>query len=70
MKYEALSNYGIFPLISFWNLNVNPNIYKFKKRKSDWTNESEEVKSLLKTKYGDIMNWYQSLPLMQEYVKK
>lgn len=70
MKYEALSDYGISPLISFWNLNLNPNIYKFKKRKSDWTNENEEVKLLLKTKYGDIMNWYESLPLIQEYVKK
>jgi hypothetical protein len=70
MKYEALSKFGISPLISFWNLNINPNIYTFKMRKSDWKNENEEIKSLLKNKYGDIMDWYESIPLIQEYRKK
>jgi hypothetical protein len=70
MKYESLSEFGISPLISFWELNVNSNIYKFKKRKSNWQNETEEVKELLVKKYGDVMEWYESLPLMKEYKRK
>ena len=67
LKYEALSEYGIKPLINFWNLDVNPALYTFKKRKSDWTQQPEEIKELLKSKYGDVMEWYQKLPLVQEF---
>jgi len=70
MRYEALSEFGISPLISFWSLDVNPTVYKFRKRKSDWKNESDEIKELLEKKYGDIMRWYESLPLVKEYNRK
>jgi len=67
MRYEALSEYGIKPLVDFWGLDVDPSIYKFKQRKSDWTQMSDEVKLLLENKYGKVMEWYQNLPLMQEF---
>lgn len=67
MRYEALSEYGIKPLVDFWGLDVDPSIYKFKQRKSDWTQMSDEVKLLLKNKYGKVMEWYENLPLIQEF---
>ena len=67
MRYEALSEYGIKPLIDFWGLDVDPSIYKFKQRKSDWTQMSDEIKLLLENKYGKVMEWYQNLPLTQEF---
>lgn len=67
MRYEALEDYGIEPLIDFWNLDINPKIYKFKKRKTDWTQMSEEIKNLLSKKYGKNMEWYQNLPLIQKF---
>jgi len=70
MRYESLSEFGISPLISFWSLDVNPTVYKFRKRKSDWKNESDEIKELLEKKYGDVMRWYESLPLVKEYNRK
>jgi len=67
MRYEALSEYGIKPLIDFWGLDADPSSYKFKKRKSDWTQMSDEVKLLLENKYGKVMEWYQNLPLTREF---
>lgn len=67
MKYEALGVYGIKPLIDFWGLDVNPSVYKFKNRKSDWNDMSDEVKLLLKGKYGKVMEWYENLPSIQKF---
>lgn len=67
MKYEALSEYGIKPLVDFWELDVDPSAYKFKKRKSDWNQMSDEVKLLLENKYGRVMEWYENLPLVEEF---
>lgn len=69
LRYESLGVYGIKPLLEFWNLSGNPNHYKFKKRKSDWTSQPQEIKDLLNSKYGDIMEWYESLPLVQLFNK-
>lgn len=65
MKYESLGEYGIKPLIDFWGIDIDPSIYNFKQRKSDWTQMPENIKSLLKNKYGEVMNWYESLPLIR-----
>jgi len=67
MRYEALGEYGVKPLVDFWGLEAYPSTYKFKQRKSDWTQMSEEVKLLLENKYGKVMEWYENLPLMQEF---
>jgi len=67
MKYEALNEYGIKPLVDFWELDVNPSMYKFKRRKSDWTQMSDEVKLLLENKYGKLMEWYKNLPLVEKF---
>lgn len=69
LRYESLAVYGIKPLLEFWNLDVDPNNYRFKKRKSDWTKEPQEIKDLLHLKYGDMMKWYESLPLVQLFNK-
>jgi len=66
LRYESFGFYGITPLLKFWNLNINPE-YKFKKRKSDWKSQPKEIKELLYNKYGDIMEWYESLPLVQKF---
>ena len=66
LKYEALDVHGIKPLLEFWNVSMDPAIYKFKKRKSDWTQQPPEIKDLLSKKYGATMEWYQSLPLVQQ----
>jgi hypothetical protein len=66
LKYESLDLYGIKPLLSFWEVNMDPLLYKFKKRKSDWTQQPQEIKDLLHKKYGATMDWYQSLPLLQK----
>lgn len=65
-KYEVLSEYGIKPILDFWNLDNDPDCFKFKQRSSNWKNESQEIKDLLEFKYGDVMKWYEELPLMQE----
>lgn len=67
MKYEALSEYGITPILDFWNLNIEPSVFKFKQRNSDWKSESQEIKDLLKFKYGDVMQWYDNMPLIQNF---
>lgn len=65
-KYEVLSECGIKPILDFWNLDNDPNCFKFKQRSSNWKNESQKIKDLLEFKYGDVMKWYEELPLMQE----
>ena len=67
MKYEALSEYGIEPILDFWNLKIDPSVYKFKQRSSNWKNETKEIQDLLKFKYGDVMDWYEELPLIQSF---
>ena len=64
---KALDEYGIKPLVDFWELDVDPEIYKFKKRKSDWTQMSDEFKLLLENKYGRVMEWYENLPLVKKF---
>jgi hypothetical protein len=67
MRYEALGEYGVKPLVDFWGLDADPSTYKFKQRKSDWTQMSDEVKLLLENKYGKVMEWYENLPLVQKF---
>jgi hypothetical protein len=67
VKYEVLSEYGIQPILDFWNLSNDPNCFKFKQRSSNWKNESQEIKDLLEFKYGDVMKWYEELPLTQTF---
>jgi len=70
MKYECLEQHGILPLINFWGVtNVNPASYTFKKRKSDWTSQPDDIKELLEKKYGSTMKWYESLPLYQHFTR-
>jgi len=67
MRYEALSEYGIKPLVDFWGINVDPSVYEFKRRKSDWTQMPDEIKFLLEKKYGRVMEWYKNLPLFEKF---
>lgn len=69
LKYDSLKKSGIDALVSFLNSKKNPNDFVFQQRKSDWNNQPEEIKKLLISKYGDVMDWYNSFPDVSFYEK-
>lgn len=68
-KYESLEKYGMDVILDFWNLENN-NTFKWRKRSNSWKNLSDKTKKLLEDKYGDVMEWFDSLPEYKIYSKQ
>ena len=63
IKYESLKNIDILKdLKAFWGLPESHPDFKFKQRKSNWLNCSDDIKQMFNEKYGDMLIWYNNLP--------
>ena len=67
IKYEFLSTH-INDIYEFFSVYPTEK-FVFKKRESDWTRESQDVKEKLEVMFGELRREYLSLPsMMKEYI--
>ena len=66
VKYEGLCNHGIELFNEWWDINIPPDKWLFKKRKADYTKLNKDLFSKLESMYGDWFEQYQSLPLIED----
>jgi len=70
VRYDTLKYEGPKSIIDFWGLDIDPSKFKFIKRNSCWTDQSEEIQDLFYQKYGKFKDMYDQLPNSQLYKRE